>query len=215
MTTTRHGIHLDNDLPVHMSYLDKITFSVDEDGEANGSVIQLLRTGSWNHPKYGRIQITEKTLDNLKRHFDENIRGVDLAIDTEHKAERGAKGWIKDVFIDETGSRLYGEVDWTPAGREMIKNGEYKYISAEYSPLYTDTETGHTFKDVLVGGALTNRPFIKDMEPVLLSEDIMEEVLEELEVSADEDYFEKGGNANLYYNPESIHFSEVAKSEKD
>lgn len=203
-------------VPLHMSYLGGLKFATDDEtGEDNGCVIQLLRTGKWNHPKYGPILITEKTFDDIIHNFEENVRGVDLAIDTEHKADKGAKGWIKEVFKD--GAKLFAEVNWTPSGEKAIKDGEYKYISAEYSPLYTDTESGQNFRNVLVGAALTNRPFIKDMDPVLLSEDIMEDVLSDMELYSDDETVEDPqGNqrVNLFYDPETVQFSSVSGTPK-
>ncbi len=199
-----------NRLPINMAHIDYLTFSRDEEGDVNGNTVQLLRTGTWNHPKYGKIVITEKTLDNLVHNFDEKVRGVDLAIDTEHKSDRGAKAWIRDVWRDD--NKLMAFADWTNPGRECIQNGEYKYLSAEYSPLYSDTETGHTFRDVLLGAALTNRPFIKDMDPVLLSESVSsDEALGDFEIALSEgsdDY----RLSDIRYDPNTIQFKDIATS---
>jgi hypothetical protein len=60
-------------------------------------------------------------------------------------------------------------VDWTPGAAEKIKSGEYRYFSSEYDDEWTNPQ-GTKFTDVIFGGALTNRPFLKDLLPVNLSE---------------------------------------------
>jgi len=114
--------------------------------------------------------ITPETFKHIEENFNRNVRKVELAIDPEHKHTEGAYGWIKKL-INRGQKGLYALVEWTKLGKDAIKNKIYKYISAEYAPSYTDPETGKTYKDVLLGAALTNRPFIKGMKPVSLSED--------------------------------------------
>lgn len=135
------------------------------------SWIQILREGRWDHPKYGVIDIGEKTFGNLERNFHDDVRGIRIAVDVEHRPELGAIGWVKELENRENGE--YALVEWNKKGADLVKNNEYKYVSAEFSPKYKDPETGREYKDVLVAVTLTNRPFIKRMEPVLLSESAM------------------------------------------
>jgi len=132
------------------------------------SWIQILRPGRWNHPVYGPIDINEKTFEDLKKHHEENVRGIDIAIDTEHKEDKGAVGWIKKLEIRPSG--LWALVDWTKKGLGLIKDKVYRYVSAEFSPKYEDPETKKITPNVLIAVTLTNRPFIKRMAPILLSE---------------------------------------------
>lgn len=159
-----------------MRYVDQIfSLSFEEANVKMPPKVQLLRTGKWKHPKYGEVEITKNTLQNLKRNFDEKVRGIDIAVDTEHKPEEGSKGWIKELFIEDDGNELWGFVEWTSLGEDLVKDKIYRYFSAEYVPTYTDPESGKTYTDVLMGAALTNRPFIKAMEPTMLSERAAEE----------------------------------------
>lgn len=137
------------------------------------SAIEIMRCGSWKHPTYGKFSITEKSLDDFILHFNEKVRGIDISIDLEHgyTVHKGAAAaWIKKLY--KKGTSLLAEVEWTELGKEKVANGEYKYFSPEFKFQYTDAETGNVYNNVLLGGGLTNRPFIKEMSPVLLAEDV-------------------------------------------
>ena len=141
------------------------------------SIVEIMRTGEWVHPQYGNINIKEKNLDGFIASFYANVRGVDLAVDQEHKPEEGAEGWFKRVWkvprTDGDGYSLMAEIQWTWRGEQLIRDGIYRYFSPEFDFEWTDPETGNKHKNVLFGGALTNRPFIKHMEPIILSEGIL------------------------------------------
>lgn len=142
------------------------------------SIVEILRTGEWVHPVYGKIKIQEKDIDGFVTSFYNNVRGVDLAVDQEHKPEEGAEGWFKKLWKiphpDDDGFSLMAEIQWTWHGEQLIREGIYRYFSADFDFEWTDPENGEKFKNVLFGGALTNRPFIKHMEPIILSEGIIE-----------------------------------------
>lgn len=139
------------------------------------SDIQIARTGTWEHPQYGRLEITEQTLQDFVDNFYRHVRGIDIAVDQAHRPEDGAAGWIK--ALHKRGNELWATVEWTPLGVRLIRDGIYRYFSPEFAVTYTDPETGQKYRNVLLGGGLTNRPFIKGMAPVMLSEDMTEAFL--------------------------------------
>lgn len=157
-----------------MYFIERLSSQIlAEASEGKVSEIQLLRCGEWQHPKYGPLRITPKTLHDIKNNYEKNVRGVELAIDTEHKPEEGSNAWVKKLSIKDKGNTLWAEVNWTDLGKKNVGGGIYRYTSAEFVPEYKDTETGRTFNNVMMGAALTNRPFIKHMTPVALSENVM------------------------------------------
>ena len=136
--------------------------------------IQLLRTGSFNHPDYGKLNITSEILEQLKHNYEENIRGIDISIDYTHDNETGespAAFWIKSLEIKnkDDGQALFAIGEFTPKGKKAISEKEFKYASADFVINYS-TESGEQIPYVLRGGTLTNRPFIKEMNPIKLSE---------------------------------------------
>lgn len=130
------------------------------------SKVQLLRAGTYDY--YGEdMEITSDDLRNMKKNFTDNVKQVDLAIDYYHHSYSDAAGWIKEVVLEAKDSELWVVVDWTENGREKILSKELRYLSVDFDHNYKDNETGDKFGITLNGGGLTNRPFVKGMNPIL------------------------------------------------
>lgn len=140
--------------------------------------VELIRCGTFHHPQYGKFDITPATLLSFKKNFDDNVRGVDLAVDYKHDSDNIAAGWIKGVVLKEDGKSLWIDTAWTPNGNKVLADKEFRYISADFQMDYKDNESLKSFGPTLMGAGLTNRPVVKKMEPVIeLSEgkgDIMD-----------------------------------------
>lgn len=136
--------------------------------------IQIMKTGKWDHPQLGKIQITPADLHKFKENFDNQVRGTDLSVDVSHNPDTGAVAWFKELKVDD--DKLMAKVAWTDEGANLVKSGKYRYFSPEFKFVYKDAESGKSFKDVLFGGAITNRPFLKQMEPIAFSEGGMADV---------------------------------------
>lgn len=138
--------------------------------------IEILREGDFVHPVYGQFKITPNTLETMKKNFDDGVRGIDISIDYTHDNDGGEKPaacWIKSVEVKDSKAGkwkvLSARVELTPKGRKLVQEKEYKYASADFRVDYVN-ERGKHFPYVLCGGTLTNRPFIKEMNPIKLSE---------------------------------------------
>ena len=155
---------------MQLGYLvDLSTVKLDDSA---GSWMMLMPSGTYQHPLYGKLDFTSAKFDVYKKNFDDKIRGIEVDIDYDHKEDvaRGsaAAGWLRQV--DNRGDQgLWGLVEWTPAARQAIKNGEFRYFSPEFADEWKDAQ-GTVHKDVIFGGGLTNRPFLKDILPINLSE---------------------------------------------
>lgn len=189
------GYEKDEETGNWVKAMERITNVVELDEDISSdddSWIEILRTGKWNHPQYGKIEVSEHDLDQFIQNFKNNVRGVDLAVDQAHKPDEGAAGWFKE--LKKQGSSLLARVEWTPLGKWLVENGVFRYFSPEFSFKYKDPEKGTEYRNVLFGGALTNRPFIKGMSPVLMSEEIAEEITaQELALITDRLFFEEAG----------------------
>lgn len=130
--------------------------------------IQIMKTGEFDHQKLGKLKITKDNLHRFKENFDNGVRGTDLAVDVSHNPDAGAVAWFKELKVDD--DKLMAKVAWTEEGKELIESGKYRYFSPEFSFKYKDAEKGEEFKDVLFGGAITNRPFLKNMDPIQFDE---------------------------------------------
>jgi len=131
--------------------------------------IQLLRSGKFFHE--GRdIKISSSDLFNMVKNFSEKVRGIDLMIDFSHNSEGEAAGWIKNLILAEGGEQLWAEIDWTPIGKKRLEEKSFKYISADFTFDYKDNEKRDSHGPTLFGAGLTNRPVVKEMTPIILSE---------------------------------------------
>lgn len=125
------------------------------------STFLALPWGTWTHPRYGKLVFNQEIGDQIVRNFKARVTGVDLAIDYSHESEKEAAGWITELNSRPDG--LYLTVRWTPDAAHAIRTGKWRYFSAELfgEEVWTHPKTGVTHQWVLMGGALTNRPFIK------------------------------------------------------
>ena len=145
----------------------------DVDG-AKHSWIQAMRPGKFHHPMHGEIALTPERIARFAANVNENVRGHQLDIDYNHKdGVEGDKaaGWVAQAEARDDG--LWVDVAWTEDGAAAVQKGLYRYFSPEFVNEWKHPE-GAVYEDVLFGGALTNRPFLKDMLPVNLSEQIAE-----------------------------------------
>ncbi len=149
--------------------------------------IHVVPTGKWDHPVYGEMEITSVNVSEFVRNFKDHVR-KDLPITAGHDnggngGELPAIGWFKEL-IDRGVAGLYAVVEWTEEGKQLLSDRAFKYFSPEFYEEYSDPETGETRSHVLVGGALTNRPYFKELEPVVaFSEpDIMNQFNESMDL---------------------------------
>jgi len=134
--------------------------------EQNYKIIEILHVTDGVHPAFGRVTVTSGNLENMVQNFHDNVRGVDLAIDFDHDAGEAA-GWIEDIWLSEDKNSLWAAIKFTPAGARKLDEKLYRYFSPEFTLNYVDNQ-GQQFGATLVGGGLTNRPYLKDL-PALVT----------------------------------------------
>jgi phage I-like protein len=153
---------------VRASYRSDLTAITLDEGSNKGWV-QALKPGNFKHPIFGEIDINAMRMMRFADHANRGVRGIAMDIDYDHKAQRmDAAGWVVQTEARPDG--VWYLVEWTDEAAEKIRKKQYKYFSAEFADEWTHPETSVTYEDVLFGGGLTNRPFIKGMVPVNLSE---------------------------------------------
>lgn len=123
-------------------------------------IIEIARVAEGTHPSYGELKITEDHLLSFKDNFKSGVTGVDLSVNEDHKKNE-AFGWFKDVFLSFDGQTLYGQVAWNTKGTTALSEKEYRYFSPEFRFNYKHPLTGAEHGPTLLGGALTNYPFLK------------------------------------------------------
>ena len=128
--------------------------------------ILLVVCGEWQGHMAGAFRIDSGDLEKIKINFD--ARKVDTVIDYEHQSlygnEAPAAGWIKSMHIKD--NKLYGMVSWTDRAKEYIKNGEYRYLSPVFNFAAVDKKSGAWIGCELESVALTNTPFLDELNEV-------------------------------------------------
>jgi len=151
--------------------------------------LEALPARNYHTPQYGEVPILPDTLERMVKNFKENVRGQEVAVNFDHGMDRAkgskAAGWFTDFDVlpssdDPEQLSLHAKVKFTDEAEQEIKNGGWKYFSLEWDNEWLDN-AGQTHKDVIVGGAVTNRPVAKNMAtlPVNFSEALWNELTDE------------------------------------
>lgn len=163
--------------------------------------VQLMRTCTFFHNQYGKVEITRQLFDEMIRNHKNNARGIEVMIDYSHDSEKEAAGWIKDLSVREVAlsevdpitneskieHQLWADVDWTPKGTKTLSDKEFAYLSADFDPDYKDNENPtQSLGAVLLGAGLTNRPVIKRMNPAIQLSEFSETNIKENKMTLEE-----------------------------
>jgi Mu-like prophage I protein len=138
--------------------------------EKNSTWIDVFRLGTWKHPKWGIIKGTKELFESFIKNWKDNVVGRDISFDKTHDPDGRAVAWVKNLKIE--GDRFKAFIEFTPFGVGMIKNKGFRYFSPEYVDNYESKETGKRVGPTLLGGGITNRPFLTNLSPIVLSEDL-------------------------------------------
>lgn len=127
--------------------------------------IPIAFTGEWDHPVYGKVKITNDDLQTLTSNWSDVRAGYEPPLFKGHPLKsdvlegEASEGWPEKVYVE--GDILYGE--YSPTDSKLIEDVQskrYRYASAEIIPNAVDKTTGEEIGPLLVGVALTNRPFL-------------------------------------------------------
>jgi phage I-like protein len=157
--------------PTFARWIDVSSIELAESGP---TWIQAFPYNTYEHPVHGKLEFNQQRAMQFAANVKANVRGQDLDIDYDHKMLRSdAAGWVRDAEARQDG--LWILVEWTSEALTKLKDKAYRYFSPEYVDKWKNPATGAVHNDVLFGGALTNRPFLKGILPINLSEMIGEE----------------------------------------
>lgn len=151
--------------------IDLSAISLSENNGVDSSWVHALPIGNYKHPVYGTINIDASRAKNFAEGVVSRVRGIDLSINYNHNNEEVAAGWVKNAESRVDGVWLF--VEWVKDAAQAIKDKKWRYFSSEFVDEWMDSQ-GKKFKDVMMGGALTNRPYMKNLVPINLSEETYE-----------------------------------------
>lgn len=157
--------------------------------------VHALPIGSYKHPVYGTLDVTSDRVKRFADNVKTKIRGIDPSINYNHNNDDVAAGWVKDAEARSDG--LWVFVEWVKDAARKIKKKEYRYFSSEFEDVWTDTK-GIDHKDVFFGGGLTNRPFMKNLVPINLSEQVFDNAFDLVSIISGQSVEElRGGKGNM------------------
>lgn len=152
----------------HVTYLvDLATIELTEANGTDSCWVHALPIGSYTHPMYGKLNVDNDRVQRFADGVKNKVRGVEPSINYVHNNQDVAAGWVKDAEARNNGLWLF--IEWVKDAAQAIRDKKWKYFSSEIADSWKDPE-GKEFKDVVFGGALTNRPFMKNLVPINLSE---------------------------------------------
>lgn len=131
----------------------------------------LPRPGRYTHPLYGNIVVTRGTNAEFVTNFANRVYQQDIPIDISHEGKlMGAVGYYRELEQRDDGS-VDARVEWTERGQQILREDRFRYFSPEWHDKWQDS-SGKVHRHVLVGGALTNRPFFKEdaLRPLVASD---------------------------------------------
>jgi len=140
---------------------------IENDDGTFSSTIQAYPFGTYQHPRYGKLVMDKKTADEFAMNVNQGVTTTKLYIDFDHE-DGPAAGWVASADVDGEGLNL--SVDWTEKGVTAIQSSEYRYFSPYYAKKWKHPKTGIVHKNVMLGGGLVNRPFLRDINPVALGD---------------------------------------------
>lgn len=148
-----------------------VQLPVVEDG-AVPETVQIAETGLWEGHPAGPELVTPNHLKAAKDYFDRHYKAneADLAIDYNHASiavptgasKAPAAGWIREMEIRD--DELWGSVLWTADAAKAIAAKEYRYLSPVLMFNMPDRVTGDPVPMAIHSIALTNTPFLTELE---------------------------------------------------
>lgn len=142
-----------------------------EDAEDDTKWLRAWRYSSWDHPKYGKVEVTPELGQQFKQYFDAKALGRDHLVNYEHGGDpaKGGKSAGQILDVDPRDDGIYYKVKFTDTAKQEIKAGEWRYVSPEYDD-WVNPETGQVYENMMFDLALTNTPFFKGQSPLNFSE---------------------------------------------
>lgn len=143
----------------------------EDSDDPNTKWVKAWRYSTWDHPKYGKVEVTPALGQAFKQYHAAGTLGRDHLINYDHGGDpaKGGKAAGKILDVDPRDDGIYYKVKFTDTAKQEIDNGEWLYLSPEYDD-WVNPETGEVYENMMFDLALTNTPFFKGMPPLNFSE---------------------------------------------
>lgn len=115
------------------------------------------------------IEITKELCVKIVDNFKKGIPHYRPPVNISHNDFAGSYGTVIDMEAREDG--LWILVELSEQGYELVKNGKFRYMSAEFTEKYIEKKSGKEVGPVFLGVALTNRPAHPEVAEIRLAEE--------------------------------------------
>lgn len=158
----------------------RFSFKLSEDNVKKNKVfkVPIAVVGDWVHKLYGDVKFAIDDFKEIISNFTANVTGYEPPLFLGHPKDdvtvegAPAVGFLSNLFIEA--NTLFGEFEAVDEKvYEEVKSGKYRYSSAEIVRGAQSKKTGKSIGTLLVGCALTNRPFLTDMPRVATYSDFI------------------------------------------
>jgi hypothetical protein len=132
----------------------------------------LPKAGSYEHPKWGTIAMSDERIERFIANANAGVYQTPLPLDCEHQTKlSGAIGWLHELRRASWGG-AEARVEWQERGKQLWADGGFRFVSPEWWDDWQDSASRKTYTDVLIGAALTTRPFFKaqSLRPLVATE---------------------------------------------
>jgi hypothetical protein len=133
--------------------------------------VPIAKKGQWYHEGYGIISFSHNDFENIISNFNNKVLGHSPYLtyghlDEEHNSTDSARKRGDFIELSIDGDTLYGICEAKDETYESVKNEEYEFCSVEVIRNFKDKESGYNLGTVLLRTALTNSPFLPELDKV-------------------------------------------------
>lgn len=134
---------------------------------------QIAITGSFDGHPDGSFTFSSASFQQIHDNFyaSNQVIPVNYEHVSSSNGSNPAIGWVTGVYSKAEGDALYAWIDWVDESTvKQIADGQYLFISPSVNFNAVDEKTGQDIGAKLISVAVTNTPFLKGMEPLVLKE---------------------------------------------
>lgn len=125
---------------------------------------QVLKCGEFIYDGQ-KFTITPEKIARMVANFEKGVKGDKVPLNWRHDDDKDT-GWVYTLQATKDGKAAYAAFQVTePEYKTKVDNGTVCYTSSEIDLDFED-EAGQKHGPVFEGLALTNRPFLRGMEPI-------------------------------------------------
>lgn len=130
-------------------------------------------TGKWEGHLNGTFEMNQTIFEQMVANYERG--GIDIVVDYEHQTlwggEAPASGWIlkEPISLKAENGELFAQIQWTDRAKAMIMANEYRYMSPVFAPNTLAQTDGTNIGWTLHSVALTNKPFLEELDEVRLN----------------------------------------------